>query len=178
MNLGAISIRRGVTTAMVYLCLTGFGFFTLYNLPVNRFPEVDLPVIAVITTYVGASPEDVETLVTAPIERAISSVEGVEVVRSTTRQGTSIVIVSFGWGRDMDDAETDVRKNIELFAADLLPDETSRPLTFAFDPSLDGAFRGMADCLQRTAAWEKLSLPMEKGPENTVTTPEIEGERT
>lgn len=136
MNLGALAIRRGVTTAMVYLCLTGFGLFVLYGLPVNRFPEVELPVIAVITTYVGASPEDVETLVTAPIERAVSSVEGVESVRSTTRQGTSIVIISFGWGRDMDDAETDVRKNIELFAADLLPDETSRPLTFAFDPSL------------------------------------------
>ncbi len=136
MNLGALAIRRGVTTAMVYLCLTGFGLFTLYNLPVNRFPEVELPVIAVITTYVGASPEDVETLVTAPIERAVASVEGVETVRSTTRQGTSIVIISFTWGRDMDDAETDVRKNIELFASDLLPDETSRPLTFAFDPSL------------------------------------------
>ena len=118
MNLGELSIRRGVTTAMVYLCLTGFGFYTLYNLPVNRLPEVELPVIAVITTYTGAGPEDVETLITSPIERAVASVEGVEKVESTSRMGTSIVVISFTWGTDMDDAEVDVRKNIELFAND------------------------------------------------------------
>jgi len=136
MNLGELSIRRGVTTAMAYLCLTGFGFYTLYNLPVNRLPEVELPVIAVITTYTGAGPEDVETLITSPLERAVASVEGVEKVESTSRMGTSIVVISFTWGTDMDDAEVDVRKNIELFASDFLPDEASRPLTFAFDPSL------------------------------------------
>lgn len=135
-TIGERSIRRSVTTTMIYLCLLGYGSFILYNLPLNRLPDVELPVIAVITTYTGASPSDVETLITAPIERAVSSVEGVENVRSTSRQGTSLVIIEFTWGRDMDDAETDVRKNIELFASDFLPDETSRPLTFAFDPSL------------------------------------------
>ena len=136
LTLGERSIRRSVTTSMIYLCLVGYGAFVLYNLPLNRLPDVELPVIAVITTYTGASPADIETLVTSPIERAVSSVEGVETVRSTSRQGTSLVIISFTWGRDMDDAETDVRKNIELFAGDFLPDEASRPLTFAFDPSL------------------------------------------
>ncbi|MGE0789498.1 MAG: efflux RND transporter permease subunit [Sandaracinaceae bacterium] len=135
-SLGELSIRRGVTTSMIYLCLVGFGLYSLYNLPLNRLPEVDLPVIAVITTYVGASPEDTETLLTEPIERAVASVENVESVRSTSRQGTSIVLVSFTWGTDMNAAEIEVRKNLELFAEDLLPDEASRPLTFAFDPSL------------------------------------------
>ncbi|UJR79527.1 efflux RND transporter permease subunit [Sandaracinus amylolyticus] len=136
MNWGALSIRRGVTTAMVYLCLTGFGLFTLYNLPVNRLPDVEFPVVAIVTNYVGASPEDMETLVTSPIERAVASVENVERVRSISRPGTSIVIVSFTWGTDMDFAEVEVRKNIELFAGDFLPEEATRPLTFAFDPSL------------------------------------------
>ncbi len=135
-SLGELSIRRGVTTSMVYLCLIGFGLFSLYGLPLNRLPEVDLPVIAVITTYVGASPEDTETLLSEPIERAVSSVENVETVRSTSRQGTSIVLISFTWGTDMNWAEVEVRKNLELFADDFLPDEASRPLTFAFDPSL------------------------------------------
>jgi HAE1 family hydrophobic/amphiphilic exporter-1 len=133
---GARAIRRPVTTAMAYLCLTGFGLYALYNLPMNRFPEVEVPVIAVITTYTGASPQDVETLITAPIERAVASVEGIERVGSTSRQGTSIVVISFTWGTDMAEAEVEVRKNIDLFAADLLPDEATRPLTFAFDPSL------------------------------------------
>lgn len=135
-SLGELSIRRGVTTAMVYLCLVGFGLFSLAELPLNRLPEIDLPVIAVITTYVGASPQDVETLLTEPIERAVASVENVESVRSTSREGTSIVLISFTWGTDMNWAEVEVRKNLELFAQELLPDEASRPLTFAFDPSL------------------------------------------
>jgi HAE1 family hydrophobic/amphiphilic exporter-1 len=136
MSLGELSIRRGVTTAMIYLCLVGFGLFSLSGLPLNRLPDVDLPVVAVVTTYVGASPNDVETLLTEPIERAVASVEGVETVQSTSRQGTSIVIISFTWGTDMNAAEIEVRKNLELFAQDFLPDEASRPLTFAFDPSL------------------------------------------
>lgn len=136
MTISGLAIRRGVTTAMIYLCLLGFGLFSLSRLPLNRLPEVELPVIAVVTTYVGASPEDVETLLTEPIERAVASVEGVETVQSTSRQGTSIVIVSFTWGTDMSAAEVEVRKNLELFAQDFLPSEASRPLTFAFDPSL------------------------------------------
>jgi HAE1 family hydrophobic/amphiphilic exporter-1 len=160
-TLGERAIRYPVTTWMLYLCLLGYGAFVLYNLPLNRLPDVELPVIAVITTYTGASPADVETLITAPIERAVASVEGVETVRSTSRQGTSMVIISFTWGRDMDDAETDVRKNIELFAADFLPDETSRPLTFAFDPSLAPViFLGMEGTLDphrlRTIAEEEV----------------------
>ena len=136
MNLGELSIRRGVTTAMIYVCLAGFGVFSLSRLPLNRLPEVDLPVVAVITSYTGASPQDMETLVTEPIERAVASVENVESIRSSSRQGTSIVLISFTWGTDMDAAEIEVRKNLELFAGEILPDETSRPLTFAFDPSL------------------------------------------
>jgi HAE1 family hydrophobic/amphiphilic exporter-1 len=149
-TLGELSVRRGVTTAMAYLCLAGFGFYALYELPLNRLPEVDLPVIAVVTTYTGASPRDMETLVTEPIERAVSSVENVEKVQSTSRQGTSMVIIMFTWGTDMDAAEVEVRKNIELFAGEFLPNEATKPLTFAFDPSLapvmfmavDGPFDG------------------------------------
>ncbi|MEM9187832.1 MAG: efflux RND transporter permease subunit, partial [Myxococcota bacterium] len=135
-GLASLSVRRGVTTAMAYLCLIGFGAFALYNLPVNRLPEVDLPVIAVVTTYTGASPQDMETLVTEPVEQAVASVEGVEKVQSTSRQGTSIVVISFTWGTDMDNAEVQVRKNLEIFTGEFLPSEASRPLTFAFDPSL------------------------------------------
>ena len=136
MSLGEVSIRRGVTTAMGYLCLFGLGLFSLWRLPLNRLPDVDLPVIAVVTNYTGASPADMETLVSEPIERAVASVENVETVRSVSRNGASVVLVSFTWGTDMDTAEIEVRKNLELFAGDLLPQEASRPLTFAFDPSL------------------------------------------
>lgn len=136
MSPGEISVRRGVTTAMVFLCLGGFGLFSLSRLPLNRLPEVDLPVIVVVTSYTGASPRDIETLVTEPIERAVASVENVEKVRSTSRQGVSLVRINFTWGTDMDAAEVEVRKNIDIFTAEMMPDEATRPVTFAFDPDL------------------------------------------
>ena len=121
---------------MIALALAGFGAFALYGLPLNRLPEVDLPVVAVVTTYEGASPEDMETLVTEPVERAVASVENVEEIRSESRQGASIVLISFTWGTDMDAAEVEVRKNLDIFAGEFLPDDATDPLTFAFDPSL------------------------------------------
>jgi len=135
-GISGFSIRRGVTTAMAFLALAGFGLFSLLNLPLNRLPEVELPVIAVVTTYQGASPADMETLVTEPVERAVASVSNVESIRSTSRQGASITLISFTWGTEMSDAEVEVRKNLEIFGNELLPDEATRPLTFAFDPSL------------------------------------------
>ncbi|HJL30459.1 MAG TPA: efflux RND transporter permease subunit, partial [Polyangiaceae bacterium LLY-WYZ-15_(1-7)] len=135
-GVAAFSVRRAVTTSMIALALAGFGAFALYGLPLNRLPEVDLPVVAVVTTYEGASPEDMETLVTEPVERAVASVENVEEIRSESRQGASIVLISFTWGTDMDAAEVEVRKNLDIFAGEFLPDDATDPLTFAFDPSL------------------------------------------
>jgi HAE1 family hydrophobic/amphiphilic exporter-1 len=136
MSIGALAIRRGVTTAMIYLAFIGFGLYSLSGIPLNQLPEVELPIIAVVTTYEGASPSDIETLVTEPIERAVATVESVERIRSESRQGASIVLISFIWGTDMSAAEVEVRKNLEIFAGELLPNEAARPLTFAFDPSL------------------------------------------
>lgn len=135
-GLAAFAVRRGVTTAMLVLALMGFGAYALSGLPVNRLPEVELPVVAVVTTYDGASPEDIETLVTEPIERAVASVSNVETLRSQSRQGASIVLLGFTWGTDMSEAETEVRKNLDIFTNELLPGDATKPLTFAFDPSL------------------------------------------
>ncbi|MCB9615506.1 MAG: efflux RND transporter permease subunit [Sandaracinus sp.] len=135
-GLAAFAVRRGVTTAMVALALVGFGAFALSGLPVNRLPEVELPVVAVVTTYEGASPEDMETLVTEPVEQAVASVENVETIRSQSRQGASLVLLGFTWGTDMGQAEIEVRKNLDIFTNELLPGDATKPLTFAFDPSL------------------------------------------
>lgn len=121
---------------MAFLCAAGFGLFSLTRLPLERLPDVDFPVIAVITNYAGASPQDVETLITEPVERAVASVDNVERIRSTSRQGTSVVTIELGWGTDMDNAEIEVRKNLELFAEDVLPEDAPKPLTFTFNPRL------------------------------------------
>ena len=136
MNFSRLSVKRAVLVSMVYLGVVGFGLFSYFRLPRDLFPDLTFPVVVVVTQYSGAGPEDVEQLVSRPIEAAVASVEGVKEVSSTSKYGISVVNIEFSWGTDMTKAETDIRKNIDLFAKSFLPDEVEDPITFAFDPSL------------------------------------------
>ncbi|MFY0526873.1 efflux RND transporter permease subunit [Archangium gephyra] len=136
MNLTELSVRRPVTGVMVFLCLTILGVFTFSRLKLDMLPDIEFPLVAIITEYPGAGPDSIEQLVTRPIEAAMASVENVEDINSTSQQGTSLVMVKFAWGTNMQTAEQDVRKNLEIFAQDVLPEDVRRSLTFAFDPAL------------------------------------------
>lgn len=135
-GVSALWVRRPVTGVIVFCALALVGVFSLLRLKLDLMPELELPIVAIVTTYQGAGPEEVEQLVTRPIERAMASVQGVEELNSTSKQGTSLVMVKFAWGSAMDIAEQDVRKNLEVFADDALPEDVSNPLVFAFDPSM------------------------------------------
>lgn len=136
MSITELSVRRPVTGVMVFIALTILGMFTFTRLKLDLLPTLEFPIVAIISQYPGAGPEAVEQLVSRPIEAAMSSVQGVKNVTSTSNQGTSIVMVEFSWGSNMKQAEQDVRKNLEIYAADRLPDDVNNPLTFAFDPSM------------------------------------------
>jgi len=135
MILSKTAIKRGITFTMIYLIVIGFGLFALSRLKVDLFPNVTFPIIGVITQYEGVGPYDIENLVSRPLEEAVVSVENVEQITSRSSSGTSILIVEFDWDTDMDQAEIDVRKNIDIIR-DQLPDGVSDPITFAFDPSM------------------------------------------
>jgi len=134
MKITNTAIRRGVTTAMLYLIAVGFGFFSLSQLNVDLYPKLEFPVLAVITQYTGVGPNDIENVITRPIEETVSSVENVKKVASTSTIGMSLVMLEFEWGTDMKQAEIDVRNNMELIR-DALPNDINQPLVFAFDPS-------------------------------------------
>jgi len=134
MRITQASIKRGVTTAMIYIIAVGFGLFSLSRLNLDLYPKLEFPMLAVITQYTGVSPDDLETVVTRPIEEAVASVERVKTVSSTTQQGLSLVMVEFTWGTDMNQAEIDVRNNLE-YIRDYMPDDASQPMVFAFDIS-------------------------------------------
>ncbi len=136
MSLTSLSVRRPTTAIMLFLALTILGVFTFSRLKLDMLPDLEFPVVAVITQYKGADPGSIEQLVTRPIEEAMASVENVQDIESTSSQDSSLVLVKFAWGSDMQAAENEVRKNLEIFALDMLPSDASRPLTFAFDPAL------------------------------------------
>jgi HAE1 family hydrophobic/amphiphilic exporter-1 len=134
MNITNMAIKRGVTFFMIYLIAVGFGLFSLSQLNVDLYPELEFPVLAIITQYTGVGPFDMENVITRPIEETVSPVQNVKKVSSTSTQGLSLVTLEFEWGTDMDQAEIDVRNNLE-YIRDVLPDDITQPLVFAFDPS-------------------------------------------
>jgi HAE1 family hydrophobic/amphiphilic exporter-1 len=135
MNISELSVRRGVTFGMVYLIVLGFGLFSLSRLDLDLYPDITFPAVVIITGYTGANPQDVETLITRPIEGGVASVKGIEKITSDSKQGASMVLLEFDWSEDMEQAETDVRRNLDLIKG-YLPDDADEPIVFAFDPSM------------------------------------------
>ena len=135
MKITTVAIKRGITFFMIYILVIGFGLFSLARLRIDLFPDLTFPIIAVLTQYTGVNPFDIENTVTRPLEETVSSVENVKKVSSITSQGLSLIILEFDWGTDMDQAEIDARKNIDMIR-DYLPDDAMQPLVFAFDPSM------------------------------------------
>jgi HAE1 family hydrophobic/amphiphilic exporter-1 len=120
---------------MAYLIVLGFGLFSLFRLNLDLWPDISFPSVVVITNYTGASPEDIETLVTRPMEGAVASVKDVCEIHSDSKQGVSLITVEFDWGKDMEQAETDIRRALEMVTG-FLPEDVDDPMIFAFDPSL------------------------------------------
>jgi HAE1 family hydrophobic/amphiphilic exporter-1 len=135
MKLVEISVRKRVTLSMIYLIVIGFAIFSFSQLKIDLFPEIDFPVVIIITQYPGVGPEDMENLIARPLEESVSATKNVKKVSSQTMQGVCLTTLEFEWGSDIDQAEIDVRKRVDL-VRDYLPEEASEPLTFSFDPSM------------------------------------------
>ncbi len=121
-KLAEICIRRPVFAAMIVLSLVVVGAASYFKLGVDRFPSVDLPTVAVRTNLPGASPEEMETLVSQRIEEVVNTVDGIDNLRSVSVQGNSIVIATFNLNRDIDTAAQDVRDRVSTVVRDLPPD--------------------------------------------------------
>lgn len=135
MKLSRLAINRPVTVLMVTLLVVVLGVVSFTRLPVDLFPELSLPVAVIWTEYPGAGPEEVENMVTRPIEEAISTLGNLKEISSQSTAGSSVVIANFNWSTDMDFAALDMRESIDLIRG-YLPDEAERPLIFRLDPSL------------------------------------------
>lgn len=134
MKLPEFSVNRRVTTAMLAMILVVVGAISFTRLGLDYFPDLDFPTVTVITTYKGASPEDIENSITRPLEQVISSVNRVKKVSSTTSEGTSLIQVDFEWGTNLDFAAQDLRDRIGLYKS-YLPKGISEPLVVKFNLS-------------------------------------------
>lgn len=121
-KLAEICIRRPVFAAMIVLSLVVVGSASYFKLGVDRFPSVDLPTVSVRTNLPGASPEEMETLISQPIEEAVNTVDGIDQLRSVSGQGNSFVMATFNLNRDIDTAAQDVRDRVAAIVRDLPPD--------------------------------------------------------
>jgi HAE1 family hydrophobic/amphiphilic exporter-1 len=138
LKLVEVATRRRVASSMGAVTLVLFGLIALQDLKVNLLPDLSYPTLTVRTEYQGAAPEEIETLLTRPVEEAVGVVKNVRAVKSVSRAGQSDVILEFAWGVDMDLAGLDVREKLEVLQ---LPLESSRPLLLRFNPATDPIMR-------------------------------------
>ena len=163
MKLIDFSTSRRVTVAMLMVAVIAFGLVGFSRLAVNLLPDITYPTITVRTEYPGVAPQEVERLISEPVEGLVGVVKDVIRVSSVSRPGLSDVVVEFAWGTDMDFASLYIREKLDLAQ---LPREALKPMLLRFDPSLDPIMRvalyGGASLMElRRLAEERLRLDLE-----------------
>lgn len=126
MGLTKAVLKRPVTTILVVLCLIVFGLQSVLGAKLELMPTMDMPMLIISTIYPGASPEDVNDLVTTEIEDSVGALSGIKTVQSTSMENASIVVIQYEYGKDMDDAYNDLRKKMDAVESSL-PDDCQSP---------------------------------------------------
>ena len=127
MKLYETSVKKPVTTSLIFIAIIVLGLFSLSKLSIDQFPEIEMNTAIVLVSYPGASAEDVENNVTKVMESSLSTVSDLKKITSTSKENTAIVSVEFNWGTDLDAAVNDMRDKIEMVKS-YLPDGCSNPM--------------------------------------------------
>lgn len=134
MNISSVSIRRPVTVTMVMLIVVLLGLVSLTDLSLDLYPEIEIPIAVVSTNYSGVGPQEIEELVTKPIEGVMGTVGGISGISSTSSEGSSLVILEFDFGTDIESAAQEMREKLDMIR-DFLPDDASSPVVFRINPN-------------------------------------------
>ena len=127
MGLTKSVLKRPVTTVLAVLCLIVFGLQSVLSAKLELMPTMDMPMLIIVTVYPGASPEDVNDLVTTEIEDQIGALSGVDTVQSQSMENMSFVIIQYDYGKDIDEAYDDLKKKMDVLEASL-PDDCNAPV--------------------------------------------------
>ena len=134
MKIVNFSVHRPVAISMLVIAMVILGLISVPKLGVNFFPEMDLPVAVVSTSYQGADPAEIEATITKILESAVGTVGNLAEISSVSQAGSSLIILEFDWGTDMDNALVDVRERVAMFQ-EMLPDDAGSPRIMQFDPN-------------------------------------------
>ncbi|MDI6846051.1 MAG: efflux RND transporter permease subunit [Candidatus Saccharicenans sp.] len=134
MSLSEFSIKRPIFVTMLTLVVIVLGFISLSRLPIDLMPDITYPTLNVSTSYGNTAPEEMEQIITRPIEEALSSVPGVEEIYSVSSQGSSTVRVMFSWGTNLEEAANEIRERLDRIIG-RFPEEVQRPTLRKFDPA-------------------------------------------
>ena len=131
MSIYRTSVEHPVTTLLLFLAFAILGVYSLVQLPIDFFPDIESNVIMVMSSYPGASAEDVETNLTKVLENSLNSVSDLKDLSSQSKENISILTLEFKYGTDIEVATNDVRDKLDMVNS-VLPDGASVPLIFKF----------------------------------------------
>ncbi len=134
MNLARGPVHRPILTMMITLIVITLGIVSFFRLSIDLMPDITWPTISVSADYGNVGPEEMEFLVTRPLEEALAAVQGVEEITSTSTEGSSSIRVAFAWGQNLDEAANDIRERIDRTMGKL-PEDIDRPRIRKFDLS-------------------------------------------
>ncbi|MBU1106598.1 MAG: efflux RND transporter permease subunit [Candidatus Riflebacteria bacterium] len=153
MKLSEFGVKWPVTTSMIFIACVILGGFAYTRVGIDLMPDMNIPVISIITSYKGAGPHEIETRITEIIEERVATIQNVDKVSSSSMEGVSMVTVRFNWDTDLSEAANDIRERIDLIRK-YLPDGAENPMILKFDMS---AIPVMVFCVTADESWEKLN---------------------
>jgi multidrug efflux pump subunit AcrB len=133
-----LAVRRRVSVVMAVLAVIAFGVVGYQRLALELFPDITYPSLSIQTEFPDTAPQEVENLVTRPLEEAVGVLRGLQTIHSVSRPGYSEVTLEFEWGSDMDLLSMEVREKIDRL---IMPEEATDPVVLRYDPSLDPIIR-------------------------------------
>ncbi|MBR4845518.1 MAG: efflux RND transporter permease subunit, partial [Bacteroidaceae bacterium] len=135
MSLYEGAVKKPIMTTLCFVAVAIFGLFSLTKLPIDLMPDIETNTIMVMTSYAGASAEDIENNVTRPLENTLNSVEHLKHITSKSSENISVVTLQFEYGHDIDMLTNDVRDKLDMVAS-ALPDDAGNPIIFKFSAEM------------------------------------------
>ena len=135
MKIYETAVRKPVSTILIFIGVMVLGAFSLNNLAVDMYPEMDIPALSVITSYAGANASDIETNVTRILEDNLNTVSSLKTITSRSSDNVSVITLEFEWGSNIDEATNDVRDVVGRIQS-MLPDDADQPIIFKFSSTM------------------------------------------